>query len=336
VKQGDFAKVLSLFSDGLADPELVSQLTRDRRETVARRWSSWWDRNPRLGCDWARLTPAQRERISSAPEVWTLLAGVHYGEADLAKWIAAESESRGWSASGEMRDGEKCAIRLESNTIVDWQSPATLATIPDIHGEPASICPKDASEALAKIRDAVEILKVAAPRWVALMREFDAVLLLRSVPALADFNSATTRLAVGRPVFRNAHLPGASPELLADALVHETVHTVLDHIELTCPLVTDEYRFAGATIASGWTGKELDLNTFIHACMVWFANFHVWLNAARFGAIDFERNVKMLSSRSRGFFARPARQLERFGEALAPGVLEMVANAECQVLELIG
>lgn len=329
-------KLLDLLAGSGLNTELIGGLLRDRAGVAARRWEAWWAEHPALLPQWGKLDAAQRERIEAAPEAWTLVTGAHYGEADLARWIAAEARGEGWSASGEFCDGEPRAVRLAGGTLVDWQSPAAVEPIPEIHGSAVATPVSEAADARRNIDGAAAILRGAAPRWLQLIGHFDAVILLRTVPLLKDFNSATTRLALGRPVLRNAHLPVASPDLIADALVHETVHTVLDYVELTCPLVRDERRCAGQTIRSGWTGRDLDLNTFVHACMVWFANFHLWLNAARTGAIDLERNVSLLMSRSRGFFARPARQLERFADALAPGVLEMVGTAECQVLDLLG
>jgi hypothetical protein len=335
VNPKDLPKLLQLFSGARVPDDLTRQLLADSESARARLWKSWWHEHPNLVADWKSLPRARQDRIRRAPEAWTLLSGTHYDECNLKGWIEVEQGGRGWSALGDCCSPSFVAPTLPCGMIVDWRSPAALESIPEIRGEAGALCDSEARETCNKVDRALGIIETAAGQWLTLIQQFDAVLLLRKVPSQDSFSSATSRLALGRPVLRNAHLPSASPELIADALIHETVHTIMDHVELTCPVAPGEDQFRDTTLCSGWTGRQLDLNTFVHACLVWFALFHLWLGALHSGAIEVERNVKLLVSRARGFLVQPSRQLTPFEYALAPGVLALVREAETQVLELL-
>ena len=342
--------LLSGDSEGVSS--LPDRLVADRSAALADRWSRWWQRHPELQDRWGSLPDAHQRRLGEAPELWTLLS-VNGDPPLLARWLSAEEALAGWpdavdapcwtalgdcyiKKQGQTIEVANQAPRLCTGAIVDWQSPNALGHLIEVAGEAVPFEPDEASAALRKLELACELLQAAAPHWLDLMKRFNTVVLMRKVPSYQGFSSATTRVAIGRPVLRNPSHPDGSPELIADALVHETVHTILDHVELTTPLSPHMDRYPDARIQSGWSGKMLDLNTFVHACLVWFALFHVWLGAVRARATDYDNNIRLLVSRSRGFVgANPTAQLEPYRDALQRGVFELVEEAGRRVTAIL-
>lgn len=318
---------------GDADEALVKTLERIREAALAVLKGAWWEvaggvdgaYTVRLRQRLEALPHECRGRIETAPEFWTLLCNSRSGcdlksLSLLGAWIAAEdalarnppalSGSR-WTALGDYlieADGRVAfeAPRLPCGAVLDWQSPNALTKLPEISGEFQPFTIEEARDACRNLFDAHALVSNASAHWGALMGRFLRVVLLRRDPSSDAFSSATSRLAVGRPVLRNPHLPASSPEVVADGLVHEAVHTLLDHLELTDPIVCSEEHARDALIPSNWTGRPLDLNTYIHACLVWFALSRFWMEALRAGAGERETVIRLLTSRTGGFFHGPA------------------------------
>jgi hypothetical protein len=67
-------------------------------------------------------------------------------------------------------------------------------------------------------------------------------------------------------------------EWLINALLHESIHSYLYKIERTSPFNVLKRCHLPVKIVSAWTGNELFLPSFIHACFVWFGLSNCWLN----------------------------------------------------------
>lgn len=328
----------------------LDRLEAARDVAMARLWGVWWQRHPGLKLRWDQLEGDHRARIDSAPEAWTLLMG-HGHEERLADWIAAEEalscrryglHKPVWTALGDcfLVPGTAGAVvahrarKLTCGVVVDWQSPAATEVLPEVSGNGEPWPAHEAAAAVEKIEAALALLNVAAPHWAALIARFDKVVLLRKSWPDDDFSSATTRLALGRPVLRNAHLAFVTPARVADALIHETVHTLLDHVELTDPLVPQAAATDHARLLSPWSSRSLDINTYVHACLVWFALFKFWRQVLEVGAVDDDEAISFLTARARGFLGvSPADRILPYRFSLAPGVLDLIQDAGRRVHE---
>lgn len=99
------------------------------------------------------------------------------------------------------------------------------------------------------------------------------------VPRIYHSNSqvgfgSSTPSHIGRLLFRNAHLMNTAA--LLDALVHEAIHAFLYMFELSEPLVLDLPYEEQPLVRSPWSGRELPLYTYVHACFVWYGLVHFW------------------------------------------------------------
>ncbi|WP_189278782.1 aKG-HExxH-type peptide beta-hydroxylase [Kitasatospora griseola] len=117
-----------------------------------------------------------------------------------------------------------------------------------------------------------------------------------------------------------------------DALVHEAVHGLLYMIEEQESWFTDRAAWRTSSMRSPWSGRDLPLHSFVHACFVWFALLCFWADAELDGADGMFRQA------SKGFESGRLPVLIRSLHTVDAGVrevlLELVAQAE-QVISCV-
>jgi HEXXH motif-containing protein len=85
---------------------------------------------------------------------------------------------------------------------------------------------------------------------------------------------------IGAAVLGNFHENKWGVGKLADAIIHEAIHNVIYKLELESGLHTDYDAALQASLTSPWSGQTLPLESFVHACFVWFGLLNFWnLNA---------------------------------------------------------
>jgi hypothetical protein len=81
---------------------------------------------------------------------------------------------------------------------------------------------------------------------------------------------------------------------LASGLVHEAMHQVLYILEWGGPFIVEDPDVRAARAKSEWTGRDLPLHSFIHACFIWYGLSNFWARARfsdAFDAADVERQL---------------------------------------------
>src|ERR1041384_1282662 len=82
---------------------------------------------------------------------------------------------------------------------------------------------------------------------------------------------------------------------LASGLVHEAMHQVLYVLEWGGPFIVEDPDVRAARAKSEWTGRDLPLHSYIHACFIWYGLSTFW-NLARstdvFAPIDAQRQLE--------------------------------------------
>ncbi len=307
---------IAAFVRGDAVPGFVEGLLAHADAERHARWRAWWraweakaDAAP-VRAAFHALPAAAQLRLYRAPETWSLLHGAGQGGRGydiglMSDWIDAE-RGRGWTALGDRRDGRLMAASILDGPVVDALSPAAWRPLNEIPGTAEPYDDAGAETAARNVALAFDLLARCSDVWAEAVLRLAATIVCRCDPRTATTTSSTTRLALGRIVLRNAHLPDATPAVLADALLHETVHILIDHAELGQRLLAD----GGADIVSPWSERPLDANTFMHACYVWRALFAFWLRALRLGVAPEDTCIRRMTQCARGFTGvRPVESL---------------------------
>ncbi|MES2493324.1 MAG: HEXXH motif-containing putative peptide modification protein [Pseudomonadota bacterium] len=238
-----------------------------------------------------RLSTVRGARFATAPECIQLLSTSEKAHTILAA-LAYEATSQRtelrpediglWSITGaawiEDEDGVlrmRAAPILSNGVPVDFESPWTRTAMNEISGDDLPFGPSDQRQIFSKIEAAIGLIDQFSREAAALVARYCNVIVIRRDSLPSNFTSATTRSAPGRIVLRNPHALGANIHALADGLVHEAIHAMIDRLEQFFPLVP-----AGlerVRCRSPWTGRDLDLRTYLHACFIWYGLWKLWL-----------------------------------------------------------
>ncbi|MEX1367634.1 MAG: HEXXH motif-containing putative peptide modification protein [Nannocystaceae bacterium] len=165
--------------------------------------------------------------------------------------------------------------------------------------------PSDGDEeaVVPKLRATLQALGLVSPAALALVTGSLVTILPRpSRGTEPAFTSVSSRPRVGSATLVDAAAPGVSRARIAGALLHEAIHSYLYRLELAVPLVDCPRTATQATVRSPWTGSELRLNTYVHACFVYFALVSLWRRAEARRFFD-PAQVELLASRAASGFA---------------------------------
>jgi len=181
-------------------------------------------------------------------------------------------------------------------------------------------------DGLDRLDRAVALLDEVVPAAHGLLRGLGGNIVLREDAArTSECWGASSGIAIGRIVVVNP-AAAASTGMLAEALLHETVHAALDCAELGSPLLRLDAAGADATLPSPWSGNPLSPHAFLHACVVWAVLLDYWsgyraLRGEEEGAVARQAYIR------RGFAAIDGR------DALAP-VAHCLADAAPDVVAI--
>ena len=242
---------------------------------------------------------AEAFRLGDSPalthSVWSILGDYYYAVNDSDNGAEAQEEWR-WQP-----DRTYHAPRLSIGLPVDAYSPNARGELPDVPGSDIDFPPDEVGDAVEKLSATVEAMRVASPETLKTVSRFSRALVIRKDPGPErKFFPSSTRMCIGRPVFRNPHLPGVRPSDLAEALIHESIHAIIDTTELHKSLLLAK-DFQVPEMQSPWTGRTLDTNTYIQACFIWYGLWSFWLKAITTNAFPHHDVLYQLRQSSKGF-----------------------------------
>ena len=172
--------------------------------------------------------------------------------------------------------------------------------LPEVAGLPAELTDDQLDTALRHIDAAESHLAMTGSRRRAMVGSMTQVLVVRRDHRARGFNSASTKLAARQSVLRNPDDASATPGLIADTLLHEATHSLLDLLELDEPFVVGSPDH-GDVFVSRWSGSRLDADTFVQACLIWYALVHLALDALRCGIGPEDEALARLERSIKGF-----------------------------------
>ncbi|WP_437625292.1 S8 family serine peptidase [Sorangium sp. So ce1151] len=251
--------------------------------------------------------------------VWSAL-GDMYLPAGARGPLPPPGELRVW------RDGAAySAPRLGGGVVLDLASPAARAPVPNVVlGEFTPYTEREARALVDKLGAAVDVIDRACPAAARLFRRFVSVIVVRkddrAPNSLANFSANDQP---GRITLVNAHAPYFTPAVLADRIVHESIHSFLYIVEATHSFTPDERAIDAIESRSPWTGNMLSLHSFLHACLVWFGLWKFWERARAARVLPEEVSAGL--DRAQKGFRDPA----------LPGLIERVlpfVSAEARAL----
>jgi hypothetical protein len=349
----DLLEVLQWSGPGTIEAELwaVHEARLVERFEVVRRS----DRYGILGALYDGLPPASRTRFLTAPETAFRLFFAPNDTRFLIAALCAEARLVGdrsspggtWTASGDWYLPRGAAGPTAMDAVDDcfaWSAdqPFRAPTLDngapiDLHSPYArrlnkctrvtEFVPFEADagrQATAVAREAMAGVGAvtAARRMTATFVR--TLVLERHLDHARAFTSYSLQTLVGRTAMQFS-VEKYDVTAMANALVHEAIHTVLYIVGHTLPYLRGDVDDA-YTIRSPWSGRALDPYSFAHAIFVWFGLWQFW-QRARGGETIFPREkiAERLDKAHRGFEGPELeRALDEHAAVLAPHVVDGV------------
>jgi len=192
------------------------------------------------------------------------------------------------------------APRMPNGIALDFFSPRTRGALPEISGDDVPFSYDERRDVQLSLIQASTNVRNASREVDRFLRALTKIVVLRKDSQPTHYTSASTPLLPGLVVLRNPHSAMPAQAALADGLVHETIHTALDLIDLKEPLITDR-SLHSFEVASPWTSRKLHLNTYLQACFVWFGLWNFWLAALARGVFPRKDVSTLLHNSAIGF-----------------------------------
>jgi hypothetical protein len=230
-------------------------------------------------------------------------------------------ETAGWLMNAldmeSTETADSALHRIGAVIPVDWDSPAAQAID---QSYPASrdrlwesLTESEKKDVLQQTNAAFGAIGEVSPEAQTFVIRFTRVLMLQKHSGVG-FRTRSPERRIGLSLFENPQLPTTDEVDLAEGLVHEAIHSLLDVDErvrqLTCApedhWVRDPKLYDGISrVVSPWTGTPLALPTFLHASYVWYGLLHYWCAALPASVFDHNR-VKARIAQSAGGFLGPS------------------------------
>jgi len=135
--------------------------------------------------------------------------------------------------------------------------------------------------------------------------EFTKVLVLQK-DETQGFSSGSEGRYVGRSTIGNPQLPGVDELELAEAVVHEAIHSLLYMQEHYQPWALSESLYSlEQKVVSPWTGTALPVRPFLQACFVWYGVLNFWSRAALAGTFSQRMVLARINKAASGFLKGP-------------------------------
>lgn len=164
-----------------------------------------------------------------------------------------------------------------------------------------SITPQGREFLPGQLDQAMDLLERAAPAAAALTRSLTAIVVPISVPNLdSRYGSFSSSWYPGRTVLVNPDAALVDAPILASALLHEAIHSLIDISEIGGCLIADGAQGA-ALVESPWTGSLISLQSLLDAYFVWYGLLTLWCSAGNRGVVLRRRADSLIAQCERGF-----------------------------------
>jgi hypothetical protein len=162
--------------------------------------------------------------------------------------------------------------------VIDAFRPFTEADFPTPLGEATNHTPEELEFITWRLEQSLDqISRISRTARSAVDALVQVISLIRAPRSVKGTQSFSNKPVIGRMGLANANSNRWSISKIADAIIHESIHALIYKLELTNSLYLDDaVEFEGLTIVSPWSGRELPLHSFVHACFVWFGLWSFW------------------------------------------------------------
>jgi hypothetical protein len=276
------------------------------------------------------LAPKQHDELDSGPVARSLLAEL------ATAGIVSELSDPLWTVLGDRHlDPESPAtwrepvagilgthIVLDGAGPIDFSCGATGYLV--LHADDERI---DVERKLIDAARAVAFSSGSAFRfWTDCL---DVVAIRKTAQSLTPCSSNSFVRNARLTLIINGHLPTVGSASVADVIVHEAIHSLLFmYEEIESPFVPRNTQAELLKIRSPWSGKELFLSAYVHACVTWYGLYWFWNVAAKAEAWPAQYCNYFRARAEAGFDHLPFSKLSDNWQFLSPAVAALLIEIE--------
>lgn len=273
------------------------------------------------------------EKLFSAPEfIGKIMEHPNETAADIYNFYASSAEAEIarqtgtfnqlahpylWTADGDyfIRYDKESAVyndynafTLHDNIILDFFSPNCIRIDSRELGDDPSVVIEEYNYEEAfiiyeKLAELLHPLSTLPNSAINLVTSFTRTIILKKQETTGKkmFSSASLYPYIGRSLLLNAGK--ASDSQVIDALVHESIHSMLYSIDALNKWMPPNatIKLIGSVIISPWTGRALSLGNLCQAIFVWYGLFNFWQLAIQYSLYDRDYGQKRMAQIQDGF-----------------------------------
>ncbi len=263
-----------------------------------------------------RLTLRCKLRFATAPETFFRITRLYKHPAEsivfLCNALNAEAAYCGlgpWKAGYSTALGDFYALapnddlapleivsapRLANAIPIDFASPNTIGVQESkVKKDYLQYSKEEETLVCDRLNEVFELIQRTNPAAAKLAKEFVKVIIPLK-PAVGHGSTSQSRFP-GRVLLSGVEKSGMAA--IASAIVHESMHQFLYILEQSGAFVVQDPDANAARAKSLWTGRDLPLHSFIHACFIWYGLSNFWLQAQSHSTFD-PRSVQQELNRS--------------------------------------
>lgn len=289
--------------------------------------------------------PETCHAVYRAPErgveqLWRFLS-----DAILAEEIRLGKSTRGekgvWSAAGDIyiaspNSGEADveAMRLRG-VICDLQSPFARAPIKASFFKPEfgsyeTFSTAELEDVLFKCFAASECMAIALPPVWRFVESMAKTLMPRKDMANMTFKGSSNRGIIGRMNLINPHLTEVDHTVVANSMLHESIHIALYYLEEIHEFFSLEESALNELVLSPWSNNMINQRAYLHGFFVWYGLYRYWVSPSRADA-GFAQDIvsHFLDFCGNGFRERAAlKGMQEFSSNIRSDVMEALRDIQ--------
>ncbi|WP_213807388.1 HEXXH motif-containing putative peptide modification protein [Granulicella sp. dw_53] len=247
----------------------------------------------------AKLPKVGQVRFATAPETYSHITRMHSEPVDVIVYLCnALNGEAAFRGLGEVKEGYSTALGdmyvianpeasqstfdkleiiraryLSGGITVDFGSPNTVGVQESkIKREYGTYSPDEEAIVFDRLEATLQAIEAVSSVAAQLIRSFVKVII--PLKTAAGRSSTSQPRIPGRVLIGGTERGSLAPH--ASSLVHEAMHQLLYTLEFGGTFITPHLDAGEARATSLWTGRDLPLHSFIHACFIWYGLSQFW------------------------------------------------------------
>lgn len=226
-------------------------------------------------------------------------------------------------------------IPLDFNSVYARRNMPVESFRPIQYGKAHPFTKQEKDNTELKIKNAYDKILKSAPKAAQFILNYAKTIVLRKdLQNIETFQSSSCNGYIGQIVLLNPQLPHVDEEIIAESLVHESIHSLMWRAEVLSHIIKNPL-LKMTTVKSPWSGYELHYYTILQAAFVWFGIANFWKDNLNLNFFDPTKSRYYFNRAIKGFIdKRFMKEIKKHSYNLSDGMFESFENLSNEALKL--